>query len=61
MIKLYEYSPTRSARVRWTLQELEVDFEAIEARSMIRTPELRAWSSPTTGRSHPGSRCSRTP
>lgn len=43
MIKLYEYGPTRSARVRWTLQELEMEFEGIEARSMIRTPELRAF------------------
>ncbi len=42
MIKLYEYTPTRSARVRWTLQEVGMEFEGIEARSMIRTPELRA-------------------
>jgi glutathione S-transferase len=27
-MKLFEFSPTRSIRVRWTLQELEVDFEA---------------------------------
>jgi glutathione S-transferase len=27
-MKLFEFSPTRSTRVRWTLQELEVDFEA---------------------------------
>jgi glutathione S-transferase len=27
-VKLFEFSPTRSIRVRWTLQELEVDFEA---------------------------------
>lgn len=26
---LFEFAPTRSIRVRWTLQELEVDFEAI--------------------------------
>ncbi len=28
-MKLYEFPPTRSIRVRWTLQELGVDFEAI--------------------------------
>ena len=28
-MQLYEFAPTRSIRVRWTLQELEVDFEAI--------------------------------
>jgi len=27
--KLYEFPPTRSIRVRWTLQELGVDFESI--------------------------------
>ncbi len=27
-MKLYEFAPTRSIRVRWTLQELEVPFEA---------------------------------
>ena len=29
-MKLYEFPPTRSIRARWTLQELGVDFEAIE-------------------------------
>jgi glutathione S-transferase len=28
-MKLFEFGPTRSIRVRWTLQELGVDFEAI--------------------------------
>ena len=28
-MKLYEFGPTRSIRVRWTLQELNVPFEAI--------------------------------
>lgn len=28
-MKLYEFGPTRSIRVRWTLQELGVDFDAI--------------------------------
>lgn len=26
LMRLYEFSPTRSIRVRWTLQELGVDF-----------------------------------
>jgi glutathione S-transferase len=28
-MKLFEFAPTRSIRVRWTLQELGVDFEAV--------------------------------
>ena len=28
-MKLYEFAPTRSIRVRWTLQELGIDFDAI--------------------------------
>src|SRR5882672_2065677 len=28
-MKLYEFPPTRSIRVRWTLQELGVPFEAV--------------------------------
>jgi glutathione S-transferase len=28
-MRLYEFAPTRSIRVRWTLQELEVPFEAV--------------------------------
>lgn len=29
VMKLYEFPPTRSIRVRWTLQELAVEFEAV--------------------------------
>jgi len=29
MMKLYEFAPTRSIRARWTLQELELQFDAI--------------------------------
>jgi glutathione S-transferase len=29
LMQLYEFSPTRSIRVRWTLQELGVDFESV--------------------------------
>jgi glutathione S-transferase len=28
-MQLYEFAPTRSIRVRWMLQELEVDFESV--------------------------------
>ena len=28
-LKLYEFPPTRSIRVRWTLQEMRLDFESI--------------------------------
>jgi glutathione S-transferase len=34
-MKLYEFAATRSIRVRWTLQELEVPFESVT----IRLPE----------------------
>jgi len=33
-VKLYEFAPTRSIRVRWTLQELGVDFEAVTVNLM---------------------------
>ena len=44
-MKLYEFAPTRSIRVRWTLQELGVDFEAIPvnlAAGEHRRPEFLA-------------------
>jgi glutathione S-transferase len=28
-LKLYEFPPTRSIRVRWTLQEMQLDFESV--------------------------------
>lgn len=34
-MKLYEFAPTRSIRARWTLQELDLDFESV-------TVDLRA-------------------
>lgn len=40
-IKLYEFPPTRSARCRWTLLELDVPFESVEDRTLIRSPELK--------------------
>ena len=38
-MKLYEFAPTRSIRVRWTLQELGVDFETIQVN--LRAGENR--------------------
>jgi glutathione S-transferase len=42
-MKLYEFAPTRSIRVRWTLQELGVDFEAVTVNLIAgehRSPEF---------------------
>lgn len=42
-MKLYEFAPTRSIRVRWTLQELGVDFEAVTVNLVTgeaRSPEF---------------------
>ena len=34
-IELYEFTPTRSQRARWTLLELDVPFESIAGRELI--------------------------
>jgi glutathione S-transferase len=42
-MKLYEFGPTRSIRVRWTLQELSADFEPIRVNLLAgenRRPEF---------------------
>ena len=42
-MKLYEFAPTRSIRVRWTLQELGVPFEAVTVNLMAgehQSPEF---------------------
>jgi glutathione S-transferase len=42
-VKLYEFAPTRSIRVRWTLQELGVPFEAVTVNMFAgenRKPEF---------------------
>lgn len=36
----YEFGPTRSQRVRWTLLELDIPFESREDRALIRSEEL---------------------
>jgi glutathione S-transferase len=39
-MKLFEFAPTRSIRVRWTLQELGIDFEAVTVNLLAgRTEE----------------------
>lgn len=40
-VTLYEFLPTRSQRVRWTLLELDVPFESVEGRDVIGSPQLR--------------------
>jgi glutathione S-transferase len=34
-MRLYEFAPTRSIRVRWTLQELGIDFESTTVNLML--------------------------
>ena len=41
MFKLYGFTPTRSARVKWALQEVGAKFEYIEAASLFGTDELK--------------------
>ena len=44
-MRLYEFGPTRSIRVRWTLQELEADFESVIVN--LRAGEHRVSASQT--------------
>ncbi len=39
-ITLFEFPPTRSARVRWTLLELGISFESVSGREVIGSPRL---------------------
>jgi len=42
-MRLYEFGPTRALRVRWTLQELGVEFEAVSVNMLAgehHTPEF---------------------
>jgi len=40
-ITLYEFTPTRSKRVKWALQELGVTYESVCKRELIGSDELR--------------------
>lgn len=40
-ITLYEFTPTRSKRVKWTLQELGITYESVNKRELIGSDELR--------------------
>lgn len=40
-ITLYEFTPTRSKRVKWTLQELGITYESINKPELIGSDELR--------------------
>jgi glutathione S-transferase len=40
-ITLYEFGPTRSTRVRWTLLELDMPFESVAGQHLFGSPQLR--------------------
>jgi glutathione S-transferase len=40
-ITLYEYGPSRSKQVRWTLLELGLEFESIEGLELLHSDELK--------------------
>lgn len=40
-VTLYEFLPTRSKRVRWTLLELDAPFESVEGRDVMGSERLR--------------------
>ncbi|WP_371372607.1 glutathione S-transferase family protein [Thalassotalea aquiviva] len=41
-ITLYEYTPTRSAKVRWLLKEMAIEFTSVNDRHLIGSDELKA-------------------
>ena len=43
-IVLYEYGGARSARVKWTLLELNVAYESVDDQALIGSERLRAFS-----------------
>jgi len=43
-ITLYEYNGSRSARVRWVLLELNIPFESVNDRALIRSEQLSEFS-----------------
>lgn len=40
-LKLYEMTPSRSVRARWTLQELDMPFESVTGRHLFGSAELK--------------------
>ncbi|WP_394176918.1 glutathione S-transferase family protein [Thalassotalea litorea] len=40
-IVLYEYAPTRSARVHWVLAELKIPYESKDAKALFGSDELK--------------------
>jgi glutathione S-transferase len=40
-LKLYEMTPSRSVRARWTLLELDMPFESVNGRQLFGSAELR--------------------
>ena len=40
-MKLYEFGSSRSARCVWTLRELGLDYESVDARGLIGSDELK--------------------
>ena len=40
-VKLFEFPPTRSARVRWVLNEVGQEYESIEDRDVFNSDELK--------------------
>ena len=40
-MKLYEYTPTRSVRVRWVINEVDAKIESVNSRDLIGSEELK--------------------
>lgn len=40
-ITLYEYGPSRSKQVRWTLQELDLEFQSVEGLELLHSDVLK--------------------
>lgn len=43
-IKLFGFEPSRTERVRWTLDELDLPYERVGGFEVLRSPELKAIS-----------------
>src|ERR1700679_3154649 len=53
-LKLYEFPPTRSIRVRWTLQEMQLDFESILVNLPAREPHAAEFLKINPAAKNPG-------